>query len=641
LSKERHALGSTPMTAPAAKSDLELLEEYAQSGGEAPNDGSALAPLVKRYIDLVYSAALRQVRDARLAREVTLAVFYILIQKGKRTGKTEPLACRLYRMTRFASVHAIKREGRKRRRSQTLEPPEPAPPLDLPAWDEISDQLDAGIMGLGEMDRTTLILHYFQHEVLGNVAAALGVPESVARERLFGAVGRLREDLAARDLNVAVADVFSSLASHAAHRAPARMVEAIVEMLSRRSIDADTKDLARKTSRTMKRPSMYSVLCSVALILFSTGLAWAILRHDDRPMHARFTPHATAPVVEMSTRLRKSQEETYLEYVDSQRYVNSVIGAISTALRSEGEKVPYEQAMGYSGAAFRFAIREPDWCPSSPFSLDRADDLMKAAGRTMTVVEKPAEATNLAKTQSLIVNSIDQVRPVLFLQNEAGLITGYRRNGKQFLCRPYNFDGDRTPLFDWGIASIGVISPKTSRLPTSRPETIRRSLELALELSKSPHTKKDTDGQFLVFGLEGWQLWIDQLSEFDRFTDYNPDKYKETMTANAWMLASLIDARTASANYLRWAVGKVPSSPALAMHLNKAAGLYESVARTLEPAKKLAPYPWTIPTVEWTEELRKQQAGILAEALKSEKQALSEIAAALAMGPTTAPTTQP
>jgi hypothetical protein len=50
--------------------DLTLLREYARHDSEM-----AFAALVSRYVNLVYSVALRQVRDPQLAEEITQAVF--------------------------------------------------------------------------------------------------------------------------------------------------------------------------------------------------------------------------------------------------------------------------------------------------------------------------------------------------------------------------------------------------------------------------------------------------------------------------------------------------------------------------------------------------------------------------------------
>ena len=56
--------------------DWELLQAYAERRSER-----AFEVLVKRYLDLVYSSALRQVRDPHLAEEVSQAVFVILWKK--------------------------------------------------------------------------------------------------------------------------------------------------------------------------------------------------------------------------------------------------------------------------------------------------------------------------------------------------------------------------------------------------------------------------------------------------------------------------------------------------------------------------------------------------------------------------------
>src|SRR5258708_7955215 len=80
----------------AQSDDRALLAEYL--------DGSetAFAALVRRHTDLVYSSALRQVRDPHTAADVTSAVFMVLARKAGELTAGVVIAAWLHSTTRYA-----------------------------------------------------------------------------------------------------------------------------------------------------------------------------------------------------------------------------------------------------------------------------------------------------------------------------------------------------------------------------------------------------------------------------------------------------------------------------------------------------------------------------------------------------------
>ena len=92
---------------------MELVREYAASQSER-----AFETLVLRHVNLVYSVAMRQLRDPHLAGEVTQAVFIILARKAKSLGDQTILAGWLCRTARYASADALKIQRRRRLREQ-------------------------------------------------------------------------------------------------------------------------------------------------------------------------------------------------------------------------------------------------------------------------------------------------------------------------------------------------------------------------------------------------------------------------------------------------------------------------------------------------------------------------------------------
>ena len=121
--------------------DCELLRRYAETRSE-----EAFAELVGRHLDLVYSAALRQVNgEVSLAQDVAQNVFTDLARKAAALADRQSLTGWLYTGARFAAIKAVRAERRRCAREQEahtmrdlLHDPEPQPregavsPSDMP-----------------------------------------------------------------------------------------------------------------------------------------------------------------------------------------------------------------------------------------------------------------------------------------------------------------------------------------------------------------------------------------------------------------------------------------------------------------------------------------------------------------------------
>jgi RNA polymerase sigma factor (sigma-70 family) len=196
-------------------SDSDLLGEYARH-----NSQDAFAELVQRYVDLVYSTALRQVGgDAHLAQDVAQNVFTALARKARGLLRRRTLSGWFYTSARFAGAEVVRAESRRRIREEQFMREPTHEPASEPDWETVSPLLDAAMGELREKDREAILLRYFEDRAYAEVGQRLGLNENAARMRVERALDNLRAGLARRGLAVG-AGLGAAIATNAVQVAP-------------------------------------------------------------------------------------------------------------------------------------------------------------------------------------------------------------------------------------------------------------------------------------------------------------------------------------------------------------------------------------------------------------------------------------
>ena len=202
--------------------DSELLHRFARTNSE-----DAFAELVKRHVNLVYSAALRQVNgDEHSAKDVAQTVFTDLARKAGSLARRENLAGWLYTSAHFAAAKIARTEIRRRDREEKFmrEPVnETASNAD---WEKIRPALDDAMHELKESDRAAILLRYFENRQFAEVGAKLGLNENAARMRVERALEKLRAVFAKRGITT-VATIATVISANAVQTAPANLAAAL------------------------------------------------------------------------------------------------------------------------------------------------------------------------------------------------------------------------------------------------------------------------------------------------------------------------------------------------------------------------------------------------------------------------------
>lgn len=282
-----------------------LLREYARSRSEV-----AFRELVARHVDLVHSAAVRQVRQRELAEDVTQTVFLLLARKApefrdRLDGGGFVLAAWLYETTRLTARNALKVQARRRHHERKAAMVAAASTRGEfnrrsahSAWADMEPVLDEGLSRLSDRDRAAIVIRYFEQRSLADTGAALGVSADAAQMRVTRALDKLKAFLTSRKGRAAETAVLASaMRGFAVQAAPApalaKAVEAGLPGAELPSIDLEIARAVEEAWRTTwwRKATLISVatvvLVAGSVFLLQAGLSsQAAHHHPGKPVPA-------------------------------------------------------------------------------------------------------------------------------------------------------------------------------------------------------------------------------------------------------------------------------------------------------------------------------------------------------------------
>src|ERR1039457_4619739 len=193
-----------------------LVSEYVRTGSEP-----AFRELVARYVELVYSSALRLVGgDAHLAEDVSQTVFLNLARKAHRLPRQVMLGGWLHRDTCYAARTLMRSERRRQQRERQAMEMSAIEGHSESNLEAVAPLLDEAIEELRAEDRTAILLRFFEQRDFRSIGQALGSNEDAARKRVARAVEKLHGLLKVRGVSLSAAALGTLLATQTITAAP-------------------------------------------------------------------------------------------------------------------------------------------------------------------------------------------------------------------------------------------------------------------------------------------------------------------------------------------------------------------------------------------------------------------------------------
>jgi RNA polymerase sigma factor (sigma-70 family) len=387
----------------------QFIREPAARGGQ-----DAFTALVERHLNLVYSAALRQVRSPQLAEEISQSVFTQLARHAASLKPGTILAAWLHQVTHHAAIDVVRSEGRRQVREQIACEMSRLMDDNAVDWTLIEPLLDEAVQALDETDRAAIIMRFFENKSLREVGEALGTSDDAAQKRVSRALERLRENFASRKIAAATAGLATVISTHAVQAAPIGLSATVASG----SLAAAVSIPVTTSLTTAKIIAMTTVQkIAVGVILVAAGVTIGYQHHQ------------------------VSQLQQQTEALVKQQTADKALSAQIVQLQQEHETSSNELA----------SLRE-----ENAALKNRPTEVLKLRGQVGTLQDQKNKLGETAAISKL--TATPEIRQLMHDQQKAGMKAIYKQFAEKLKLNPEQSEKFNTLLADHIMQDVDYVT---------------------------------------------------------------------------------------------------------------------------------------------------------------------------------------
>jgi RNA polymerase sigma factor (sigma-70 family) len=275
-------------------SDRELLAQFVATQSE-----HAMTEIVQRHSALVYRTSLRILHRQDLAEDAAQATFVVLLQHANRIGSRLSLAGWLHH-TAFRCAQNMQRMRIRRCAHESFACPQRSDNSHLNKTEDMRLHLDEALIKLPDVQRSAIILRYFEDLAPADAARRLGCTEATLQTRLHRGVSRLRAMLGRRESCLSA--LLLLLEKLNVEGSPLELAGGIQRLCRTPSAITETvKNIAQEAAPTIGAPTIPSVMAGAAALIVAVCMSLSLLgSHQPQSNAAQTADSRTASMVAAS-----------------------------------------------------------------------------------------------------------------------------------------------------------------------------------------------------------------------------------------------------------------------------------------------------------------------------------------------------